>query len=90
MPRQVEPAAFGLDDSGGVAKIPVVDATTFEIDFEQVEFARSVLNKTEDAILELARVGMSVAQFCDVIPEEPDVIRASVMGLVEMGVLIPR
>ena len=48
------------------------------------------LDKTEDAILELARAGMSVAQFCDVIPEEPDVIRASLMGLVEMGVLIPR
>lgn len=83
-------AAFGLDESGGVPKTPVVDATTFEIDFEQVEFSRSVLDKTEDAILELARAGMSVAQFCDVIPEEPDVIRASLMGLVEMGVLIPR
>ena len=83
-------AAFGLDESGAVAKIPVVDATTFQIDFEQLEFSRSVLDKTEDAILELARAGMSVAQFCDVIPEEPDVIRASIMGLVEMGVLIPR
>ncbi|MCR9096367.1 MAG: PilZ domain-containing protein [bacterium] len=83
-------AAFGLGGEGPIATIPVEDATKFEIDFEQEELSRAALDKTEDAILELARAGMSVSQFCDVIPEAPEAIRASVMGLVEMGVLVPR
>ncbi|MEM9175891.1 MAG: PilZ domain-containing protein [Myxococcota bacterium] len=82
-------AAFG-GDAGPVATIPIEDDTKFEIDFEQEEVSRSSLDKTEDAILELARAGMSVAQFCDVIPEEADAVRGSVLGLVEMGVLVPR
>jgi len=83
-------AAFGPDGAGAVATIPVEDTTKFEIDFEQAELSRGSLDKTEDAVLELARAGMSVVQFCDVIPESPESIRASVMGLVEMGVLVPR
>ncbi len=83
-------AAFGPDGGEPIATIPVEDTTKFEIDFEQVELSRASLDKTEDAILELARAGMSVAQFCDVIPEAPEAVRASVMGLVEMGVLVPR
>ncbi|CAN0177816.1 unnamed protein product, partial [Discosporangium mesarthrocarpum] len=83
-------AAFGFGDGGAVATIPIEETTKFEIDFEQEELSRASLDKTEDAILDLARAGMSVAQFCEVIPEAPEAIRASVMELVEMGVLVPR
>lgn len=83
-------AAFGPDGVASVATIPIEDTTKFEIDFEQAELSRAGLDKIEDAILELARAGMSVAQFCDVIPEAPESIRASVAGLVEVGVLVPR
>ena len=83
-------AAFGPDGVASVATIPIEDTTKFEIDFEQAELSRAGLDKIEDAILELARAGMSVAQFCDVIPEAPESIRASVSGLVEVGVLVPR
>ena len=83
-------AAFGPDGAGAVATIPIEGTTKFEIDFEQEDLSRASLDKTEEAILELARAGMSVAQFCDVIPESPESVHASVMGLVEMGVLVPR
>lgn len=83
-------AAVGPDGGAPAARMPIEDSTRFEIDFEQEERSRTHLDKTEDAILELARAGMNVAQFCNVIPEAPETIRASVMGLVEMGVLVPR
>ncbi|GEM_PF-839351 len=82
-------AGFGADDEA-LQTIPIEDATTFEIDFEQEELSRSSLDKTEDAVLELAKAGMTVERLCDVIPEPEAAVRTAVEGLVEMGVLVPR
>jgi len=82
-------AAFEEDD-GPLQTIPIENATTFEIDFEQEELSGSSLDKTEDAVLELAKAGITVERLCDVIPESEAEVRSAVAGLVEMGVLVPR
>jgi hypothetical protein len=82
-------AAFGADDEP-LRTIPIEDATTFEIDFEQEELSRSSLDKIEDAVLELAKAGITVERLCDVIPESEAEVRSAVDGLVAMGVLVPR
>jgi hypothetical protein len=61
----------------------------FVVDVEQEEVARGSLDKTELAVLDLARSRMSVARIEAIIPEAPERIRAAVASLVEMGVLIP-
>ncbi|MBK7947936.1 MAG: PilZ domain-containing protein [Deltaproteobacteria bacterium] len=66
-----------------------VDAS-FEVDVEQEEIARGSLEKTEEAVLDLARAGMSLARIESIIPEPPARVRAAIASLVEMGVLIPR
>lgn len=66
-----------------------VDAT-FEVDVEQEEVARGSLDKTEEAVLDLARAGMSLARIEAVIPEPASRVRTAIASLVEMGVLIPR
>lgn len=62
---------------------------TFLVDVEQEEIARGSLDKTELAVLDLARSRMSVARIEAIIPEAPERTRAAVASLVEMGVLIP-
>ncbi len=61
----------------------------FLVDVEQEEVARASLDKTELAVLDLARSRMSAARIESIIPETPERIRAAVASLVEMGVLIP-
>ncbi len=78
--------------SGGSGLASVFDLecdATFAVDAEQEEIARASLDKTELAVLDLARSRMSVARIEAVIPEAPERIRAAVASLVEMGVLIP-
>lgn len=77
-------------DEGGGHGMPIEKSTTFEIDEEQVDLSRSTLDKTADAILELARSGMSVERLCGVIPEPTEQVEAAVESLVEMGLLVPR
>ena len=85
---------FASGDEGegpaGFESIPINPSTTFEVDFEQEELSRAALDKTEDAILDLAKAGMSVARLFAVIPEPQEKIQAALEGLVEMGVLVPR
>lgn len=61
----------------------------FSVDVEQEEIARASLDKTELAVLDLARSRMSVARIEAIIPEAPERIRGALASLVEMGVLIP-
>ena len=93
--RHNERQASGLDADVDlaetlVAPIPILATTTFAIDFEREELSRSAMDKADDAILELAKVGMNVERLCEVIPETPETIQASIEGLVELGVLVPR
>ncbi len=78
--------------SGSPVSSPAIEMAgdaSFGIDFEQEELARPSLDKTELAVLDLARSRMSVARIEAVIPEAPERIRAALESLVEMGVLIP-
>ena len=69
----------------------VIEAsTTFEVDIEQEELSRDALDKADDAILDLAKAGMTVERLESIIPESPETIRAAIEGLVELGVLAPR
>lgn len=63
---------------------------TFEVDVEQEDVALGSLEKTEEAVLDLARAGMSLARIEAIIPEPAPRVRAAIASLVEMGVLIPR
>ncbi len=55
----------------------------------QEDIARPSLDKTEQAVLDLARAGMSLARIEAIIPEPAERVRAAMAALVEMGVLIP-
>jgi hypothetical protein len=62
----------------------------FRVDAEQEAVARSSLDKTSEAVLDLSRAGMNLARMLEVIPEPPEVVRAALDELVELGVLTPR
>ncbi len=81
--ERARPAARGASPSASISG----DAT-FLVDFEQEEVANASLDKTEQAVLDLARSGMSVARIESIIPEPAERVRAAVAALVEMGVLI--
>lgn len=49
--------------------------------------ARQGLSKTEEAILDLAQVGMSVQKVMEIIPEDEAVLRRALEGLVEQGLV---
>ena len=68
----------------------IAPATTFEIDVEQEEVARTSLEKTEQAVLDLARSGMSLERIQAIIPESPEDVQSAIASLIEMGVLSPR
>ena len=70
--------------------IGIVDSTTFEVDLEQEEASRSALDKTEEAVLDLARAGMPMEKLISIIPEAPEQVQAALEGLVDLGVLCPR
>jgi len=74
-----------IDEDGAVDSPAIEASTTFEVDLEQEEASRASLDKTEDAILELVKAGMSVARVCAVIPEPDDEIQSALEGLVESG-----
>ncbi len=79
-----------LNPGGEPNSRSVEASTTFEVDLDQEEVSRASLNKTEDAILELVKAGMSVERVCSVIPEPDSEIQSALEGLVERGVLVPR
>lgn len=65
-------------------------ATIFQVDDARVESAQDGLSKTEQAVLDLARAGMSVARIREVIPEPAARIDTALASLLEQGVLLPR
>ncbi len=74
-------------DSGSMSMDP---STTFAIDTAQEDLSRSSLDKTAEAVLELARTGMSIQKLEAIIPEPPDEVQLALEELVELGVLMPR
>ncbi len=70
--------------------VEIARSTTFAVDSEQEEASRPTLGKTEEAVLDLARAGMSVERLISIIPESPEQIQGALEDLVERGVLSPR
>lgn len=68
----------------------VRDATTFGVDARQEERLRSSLDKTGEAVLELARSGMPAEKLKSIIPEPAERVQSALEELVELGVLVPR
>ncbi len=64
--------------------------TRFEVDHEQEDLCLDLLDKTQEALVDLARSGMTRARMVEVIPEAENVIQEALEGLVELGVLRPR
>ncbi|MCA9503866.1 MAG: PilZ domain-containing protein [Spirochaetaceae bacterium] len=85
-----EPFA-GLDESEADDDFVVLDAdSTFAIDATERAAQAGSLGKVEEAVLELAGAGMSLARLFEIIPEPPERIQSAVESLVELGVLCPR
>lgn len=79
------------DDAEAVAVVVEIGPdATFDVDAEQAALARSSLDKSDEAVLDLAKAGMSVERMLDVIPEPEAVVQSALEGLVELGVLVPR
>jgi len=68
----------------------VQDTTTFGVDANQEQRLRSSLDKTGEAVLELARSGMPTEKLKSIIPEPAARVQAALEELVELGVLVPR
>lgn len=85
----VDEAARG-DAPGASSGVAIRDETVFSVDASRLEGEAGALDKTGDAILELARAGMSVERLVSVIPEPEATIRAAIDALVEQGVLVPQ
>ena len=77
------------DGAPGDTSIEIHDSTTFVVDAEREEASRAGLGKTGEAVLDLARAGMSVERLTEIIPEPPEEIRIALEDLVERGVLSP-
>lgn len=75
---------------GGARAVRITQETRFHVDDARADATRSELGKVEQAVLDLAVVGMAVGRMVDVIPEsELDVYRA-LDALIELEVLRAR
>ena len=80
----------GANRPAASAAAPVISPNaTFQVDIEQEEIARPSLDKTEQAVLDLARAGMNLARIEAVIPESAERVRTAMASLIEMGILNP-
>jgi len=80
---------FGAAGAPGTGVV-IGSQTTFDVDAGQMDLSSDLLDKTQEALIDLARSGMSRGRMMDVIPESEDVTQAALEGLVELGVLLPR
>ncbi|MBW2271612.1 MAG: hypothetical protein JRH16_23945, partial [Deltaproteobacteria bacterium] len=70
------------------AEVVIGPTTTFAVDASSAgDAARAELGKTEEAVLDLALVGMSVDRMLGVIPEPESEIHAAFDTLVERGLI---
>ncbi len=75
-------------ESKGKSMIELLATTTFTVDLEQQGITSGSLDKTQEAVLELAKSGMAMGRLASIIPESASDIRLAVDKLIEMGVLI--
>ncbi len=87
--RKESTDADDQDDSEAIPTL-VHAETIFNIDLEQEQRSRSSLDKTAEAVLELARSGMPMEKLKAIIPEPAAKVQATLEELVELGVLVPR
>lgn len=80
-------ARSGRARGGAAPSAALSPGAVFVVDLEQAELAQASLEKTEQAVLDLARSGMSLARIEAIIPESGEEIRTAIASLVEMGVL---
>jgi Tfp pilus assembly protein PilZ len=72
------------------SSLNILPHTTFEVDVAEADAMRAKLDKTEEAVLDLASVDFSVRRITEVIPEsEPD-IHAALESLIERGLIRSR
>jgi len=69
------------------AAVQIEPATTFAVDAAAADGVRGELGKTEEAVLDLALVGMSVQRMLGVIPEPEPEVYAALDSLVERGLI---
>ena len=95
LPAVVLAAVCALDERGRpggrelTSPVLIARDACFLVDAEQEELARASLDKTEEAVLDLVRAGMSFARIEAIIPEPAERVRSAMAALVEMGVVIP-
>ncbi len=78
------------DDVANESDVSTDQQTTFDVDLEQAEIARSSLDKIEQAVFELAKSGMPLDKLRTIIPESDAEVQTALDSLVELGVLLPR
>ena len=88
--RELDERGRAIDDDQCDEVSSIEASTTYLVDFEQEENSRSSLDKTEEAVLELAKSGMTTEKLKVIIPESADDVQESLESLVELGVLIPQ
>ena len=80
--------AFRLQDEsqrGDTSQLP--DDGRLALDQEKVDAARDELSQGEEAILDLAAVGMSIGKVIDIIPEPDEEIRQQIVALIARGLI---
>ncbi|MCA9511285.1 MAG: DUF4388 domain-containing protein, partial [Myxococcales bacterium] len=79
-----------LDESQRPGAATLDPAARLAVDAAKLRAARGELSQSEEAILDLAAVGMTVGKVIDVIPEPDEEIRQQILALVERGLLAIR
>jgi hypothetical protein len=89
LPTALLEAARQMDEAGAQALAVLPPGVTFTVDTDAL--ARSGgLDKTAEAVVELAMASFTVRRILDVIPESDAEIRGAIEALVESGILDPR
>lgn len=70
--------------------VSISGTTTFGVDMAQAMISRSSLDKTGEAVFELAQSGLTLDKLKSIIPEPAAKVQAAVEELVELGVLLLR
>ena len=76
-----------LDESQRPDAPPMPPAARLIVDAEKLNAARAELSQAEEAILDLASVGMTIGKVIDVIPEPDEEIRQQIASLLTRGLI---
>ncbi|MEE3329620.1 MAG: PilZ domain-containing protein [Myxococcota bacterium] len=76
-----------LDESQRSDVPPIPLTSRLRVDLDKVNAARGELSQSEEAVVDLASVGMSVSKVIDVIPKPDEEIRQQIAGLLARGLI---